>query len=50
LIFYDSGNRRGTGRDVSRARWYAQRGRIRGGPRPYPTIYTNVKNSYNIKY
>jgi len=49
LIFYVSGNRRETGRGVSRRRWYAQRGRVRGG-RPYPAIYTNVNNSYNIKY
>jgi len=46
LIFYVSDNRRGTGRGVSRAWWYAQRGRVRGGPRPHTTIYTNVTNSY----
>jgi len=33
LNYYVSGNRRGAGRDAKRARWYAQRDRIRDGPR-----------------
>jgi len=47
LNCYVSGNRRGAGRGAKRTR-YAQRTRIRGGPRPYPVIYTNITHNVGM--